>query len=128
MEGAPPRYRSGITRGHNVFSFYKDDYTGPKGPLLGGGPGGPGGPGGKMPKMHHPEVHHYTEEDWEFISDMWDKEYIRGAVTLYWEDVQVGDHPTPICSGPWTEMANTLPRWPAGQRPLKALLPRNAER
>ena len=89
---------SGITRGHNVFSFYKDDYTGPKGPLLGGGPGG------KMPKMHHPEVHHYTEEDWEFISDMWDKEYIRGADTLYWEDVQVGDHPTPICSGPWTEM------------------------
>lgn len=95
---------SGITRGHNVFSFYKDDYTGPKGPLLGGGPGGPGGPGGKMPRMHHPEVHHYTEEDWEFISDLWDKEYIRGADPLYWEDVQVGDHPTPICSGPWTEM------------------------
>lgn len=54
--------------------------------------------------MHHPEVHHYTEEDWEFISDLWDKEFIRGADTLYWEDVQVGDHPTPICSGPWTEM------------------------
>ncbi len=95
---------TGITRGHNVFSFYKDDYTGERGPLLGGGPGGPGGPGGKMPRMHHPEVHHYTEEDWEFIADMWDKEYIRGAEKLYWEDVNVGDHPTPICSGPWTEM------------------------
>ena len=67
---------TGVTRGHNVFSFYRDDYTGPKGPLLGGGPGGPGGPGGKGPRMHMPEVHHYTEEDWEYISELWAQEKI----------------------------------------------------
>ena len=103
----------GITRGHNVFSFYRDDYDGPRGPLLGGGPGGPGGPG-KMPRMHHPEVHRYTAEDWEFIS----------ADTLYWEDVSVGDHPAPICSGPWTEMDMIKGHGLQimGQRPLRDVI------
>lgn len=49
-------------------------------------------------------IHPYTEEDWAYIRQLWSKEYIRGADTLYWEDVQVGDEPAWTCSGPYTTM------------------------
>ena len=48
--------------------------------------------------------HITTDEEWETIKAMWDAEKIRGAETLYWEDVNVGDEPTPTCSGPVTVM------------------------
>ncbi|MCD7749485.1 MAG: MaoC family dehydratase N-terminal domain-containing protein [Oscillospiraceae bacterium] len=50
---------------------------------------------------YHP-CHIYTDEDWELIKDMWRNEYVRGKETLYWEDVSIGDEPTPTADGPYT--------------------------
>lgn len=44
--------------------------------------------------------HNYTDEDWDTIKAYWDNEYIRGSETLYWEDVNIGDEPTPTLDGP----------------------------
>ena len=48
------------------------------------------------------EPHSYTAEDYEYIKDLWAKEKIRGAQTLYWDDVQIGDEPVWTCDGPTT--------------------------
>ncbi|MBN1625789.1 MAG: MaoC family dehydratase [Deltaproteobacteria bacterium] len=44
-------------------------------------------------------AHYTTDEEWEYIKELWNKEYIRGSQKLYWEDVNVGDEPTWVCSG-----------------------------
>lgn len=106
----------GIGRGRNAFAAYADDYTGERyyGIRM-GGPGGPGGaPGGApgggpgMPpppdQMDASEPMTYTEDDYEKMTQMWKSEYIRGKDTLYWEDVQVGDTPQTLCTGPISEM------------------------
>lgn len=46
--------------------------------------------------------HVYTDADWDYMKDLWGKEYIRGAKTLYWEDVNIGDEPAWTCDGPFT--------------------------
>lgn len=43
----------------------------------------------------------YTDADWAYIKDIWNKEYVRGTDTLYWEDVNVGDKPAWTCDGPF---------------------------
>jgi hypothetical protein len=58
--------------------------------------------------------HYTTDEEWEYIKELWRKEYIRGGDTLYWEDVKVGDEPTWTCSGPITYM--DMARWYGGSR------------
>ncbi|MDB9823000.1 MaoC family dehydratase, partial [Deltaproteobacteria bacterium] len=45
-------------------------------------------------------AHYYTDEDWEFIKDIWSKEKRQGAEPLYWEDVKIGDEPTWTLDGP----------------------------
>lgn len=45
-------------------------------------------------------AHYYTDQDWEFIKDLWSKEKRRGAEPLYWEDVKIGDEPTWTVDGP----------------------------
>jgi acyl dehydratase len=45
--------------------------------------------------------HLYTDADWDYIKGIWSKEYIRGADTLYWEDVDIGDEPAWTCDGPF---------------------------
>jgi hypothetical protein len=45
-------------------------------------------------------AHYYTDQDWEYIKDLWSKEKRRGSGYLYWEDVQVGDEPTWTVDGP----------------------------
>ena len=47
----------------------------------------------------HPQ-HFYTEEDYETMKTYWRNEKIRGGETLYWEDVNIGDEPTPTCEPP----------------------------
>jgi len=51
-----------------------------------------------------PKAHYTTDEEWEYIFELWDKEQIRGSQKLYWEDVNEGDEPVWTCSGPITHM------------------------
>jgi len=53
---------------------------------------------------HLPEAHYTTDEEWEYIVELWEKEQVRGSDKLYWEDVNVGDEPTWVCSGPVSYM------------------------
>ena len=59
-------------------------------------------------------VHQYTDADYEKMMDIWKNEYVRGKDTLYWEDVNIGDEPAPICEGP---------RYP-GSTPMDRFAPR----
>ena len=115
LEGAGELYNQkgelvmrGKTRGRNGFAFYADDYDGPRTFGFGGMGGGPGGPPGGAPGGHSPfgnsEPYTYTDEDWEQIMDYWRAEKIQGATPRYWEDVNVGDQPQTLCSGPISEM------------------------
>jgi len=49
---------------------------------------------------HQRPMHIYTDADWDRIRKLWSREHRRGAVPLYWEDVKVGDMPTPTAVGP----------------------------
>jgi len=51
-----------------------------------------------------PPVHITTEEEWETIKEIWRDETIRGLETLWWNDVQIGDRTTPVCSGPISDV------------------------
>lgn len=51
-----------------------------------------------------PEGHYTTDEEWEYIKELWRKEEIRGDKKLFWEDVKIGDEPPWTCSGPITYM------------------------
>jgi acyl dehydratase len=42
----------------------------------------------------------YTDKDWDKITGMWKNEKIRGAETLYWDEVKVGEMLTPRAVGP----------------------------
>lgn len=44
--------------------------------------------------------YYYTDQDWDNIIGMWKKEEVRGAKTLYWDDVRVGEMLTPKAVGP----------------------------
>jgi hypothetical protein len=49
-----------------------------------------------------PSGHYTTDEEYEYIKELWKNEFIRGSQKLYWEDVKVGDVPTPVCSAPYS--------------------------
>jgi hypothetical protein len=51
-----------------------------------------------------PSVHITTEEEWDEIKTMWRNEVIRGKETRWWNDVQIGDRLTPVCSGPISDI------------------------
>ena len=51
----------------------------------------------------HP-AHYTTDEEWEYIKELWRKEYTRGSQKLYWEDVTIGDEPAWVCSNPISYM------------------------
>lgn len=53
---------------------------------------------------YFPPAHYTTDEEWEYIRELWKKESIRGKDTLYWEDVKIGDEPIWTCSGPISHM------------------------
>ncbi|MBN1627853.1 MAG: MaoC family dehydratase N-terminal domain-containing protein [Deltaproteobacteria bacterium] len=40
-------------------------------------------------------AYQYTDKDWDNIIGMWKKENVRGKEPLYWDEVKVGDQPTP---------------------------------
>lgn len=70
---------------------------------------------------YFPEGHYTTDEDWEYIFSLWDKEVIRGSEPLYWEDVKVGDEPAWHCSGPITcmDMVRYYPNTPNIKRMVR---------
>jgi acyl dehydratase len=58
----------------------------------------------------------YTDKDWDNIISMWKKEKVRGAETLYWDEVKVGDTLTPRAIGPLilseeSDMAMSVPQY-----------------
>lgn len=79
---------------------------------------------GKKPEvMGFPEIweapewtkrpeHYYTDDDYEWMKKIWREETIRGSKPRYWEDVQIGDKPTPVLEGPIIE--SVLPTAPYG--------------
>jgi acyl dehydratase len=58
--------------------------------------------------------HYYTDDDWEFIKDIWAKEKRQGAEPLYWEDVKIGDEPVWTLDGPIEESCVPTPPWGMG--------------
>ncbi len=46
------------------------------------------------------KAHLYTDQDYETMKGFWKKETRRGAAPLYWDDVKIGDEPTPTLTGP----------------------------
>lgn len=61
-----------------------------------------------------PPAHYTTDEEWEYIKELWGKEYIRGSQKLYWEDVNIGDEPAWVCSCPVSYM--DMVGWHGGDR------------
>jgi acyl dehydratase len=64
------------------------------------------------------KAHQYTDKDWDKIISIWKNEKIRGAEVLYWDDVNIGDEPTPTAVGPVlteteTDMLGYIPQWSA---------------
>ena len=53
---------------------------------------------------YFPPAHYTSDEDWDYIRSLWDKEEIRGPEPRYWEDVEVGTFMTETCAGPITYM------------------------
>ena len=53
---------------------------------------------------YFPPAHYTSDEDWDYIRQLWSREEIRGAEPRYWEDVEVGTFMTETCSGPITYM------------------------
>ena len=53
---------------------------------------------------YFPAAHYTTDEEWAYIRELWQKEEIRGAEPLYWEDVSVGYEAPRTCTGPITYM------------------------
>ena len=72
-------------------------------------PPGPMGIGG----AGRHKSHVYTEEDYALMTEIWKNEKIRGKTPLYWEDVNIGDEPTPVCSPPQVgfEILRTMAAW-----------------
>lgn len=62
-------------------------------------------------------AHYTTDDEWEYIKELWRREYIRGGDTLFWEDVNVGDEPVWVCSGPVSYM--DMMRWHGDSIPDK---------
>jgi acyl dehydratase len=65
---------------------------------------------------HNRPAHQYTDQDWDKILSMWKKETYRGEEPLYWDEVKVGDQPSPIAVGPMlaeeeTDMVFAIPDW-----------------
>lgn len=122
----------GAMYGSNTFSRYKEgvEVAASSGGGMGGDPGGapPDGSGGGAPPDEgsdgagggesggfqgdssgaggggggYSQRYTYTDEDWAEINRIWDEEYIRGADTLYWDDVVVGDQIAWVTTGPTT--------------------------
>jgi acyl dehydratase len=46
------------------------------------------------------KAHMYTDQDYDTMRGIWKNEKSRGATPLYWDEVKIGDEPTPTLTGP----------------------------
>lgn len=71
-------------------------------------------------KLHYQrEIYKYSDEEIERIAKAYENEYRRGADTLYWEDVKVGDKLPTVVKGPL--LMGDFIQWRMGDRPLDNL-------
>lgn len=70
-------------------------------------------PPGSIGGVERHPAHIYTKEDYAKMVEIWNNEKIRGSEPLYWEDVNIGDEPAPVCSPPQVgfEIARTMAAW-----------------
>ena len=61
--------------------------------------------GPPMLEVNRKPPHVYTDEDYDFIRSIWDREHRQGSDVLYWEDVEVGSCPAPTMDGPMIQGA-----------------------
>lgn len=76
----------------------------------------------EAPDWQSRPAHVYTDADWERIKTVWRQEQRRGAMPRYWEDVQIGERPTPTLDGPILASVSPVPPWgmgAGGSRTLK---------
>ncbi len=76
--------------------------------------------------------HIYTDSDWEYLISLWKNERLRGTEVLYWDDVNIGDEPTPRAVGPIVaeeemEIMFDLPDWSTNTK-LNVLDPKTFSR
>ncbi|OFW56667.1 MAG: hypothetical protein A2133_05975 [Actinobacteria bacterium RBG_16_64_13] len=60
------------------------------------------------PTIHPMPEYSYTAEEIRYLGRLMKEEEVRGAATLYWEEVQVGDEPKPIVTGPTNMGTNAM--------------------
>jgi hypothetical protein len=71
----------------------------------------------ESPDWWQRKPHQYTDQDWEKIISIWKNEKYRGAEVLYWDDVHIGDEPSPRAAGPFladeegVDMLFNIPEW-----------------
>lgn len=70
--------------------------------------------GWEGPPWRNRAEHVYTDEDWDFIKDIWSKENMRGETPLYYEDVNIGDTPNWTIDGPIDDSLEPVPYWGMG--------------
>lgn len=68
----------------------------------------------EAPNWKSRPAHFYTDDDWEFIKELWSKEKRQGARPLYWEDVKVGDQPAWTADGPIEASCMPIAPWGMG--------------
>jgi acyl dehydratase len=99
-------YNEGLAPANPSFNDMWEEFGRGTGRGIGGGSasGGRGGGG----------TYYYTDADWQIIKDIWSKEKHRGAEPLYWEDVKIGDQPTPTLEGPVDSAPQVAVPWGMG--------------
>lgn len=58
--------------------------------------------GVEEPEFQNHAIHHYSDQDYDYIRSLWAQESRQGSQPLYWEDVNVGDEPPVTVDGPYT--------------------------
>lgn len=65
------------------------------------------------------DLHKYTDEELALVKRMEDEEVIRGSEIRYWEDVKIGDQPTPVITGPTTVTDTLYSAGGSGGQPMR---------
>jgi hypothetical protein len=99
-------FKEGLAPANPSFNDMWEEFGRGTGRGIGGG-GASGGRGGGG-------TYYYTDADWQIIKDIWSKEKHRGAEPLYWEDVKIGDQPTPTLEGPVDSAPTVAVPWGMG--------------